>query len=328
MILLFILLFVAGVCMSALFSGSETGFYCVSRVRLVLDGLDGDRSSRRLLWVANNPSIFVATALIGNNFANNLITISAVLIVQAFFSQPNVWIEIGTTVMLTPFLFVYGESLPKTLFLKAPNRLLRMFGWLFGLFGLLFSPLTALLWALSRGLERLLGKSPETVRLALARNELADVLVEGHEIGILDPAQHELSQSLFDVANQTVRRIFVPTKNVRTISLSDDVDDVIRQARRWSMPILPVRGDKGALIGYVQAVDMYLRTERSIGKPRPLISVHIDDMLLGVLMKMQTEGEPIALVLNESDRPIGIVFEEQLTQILGVDFGNRRTRAT
>ena len=39
--LVLLLLFV-GAFLSALFSGSETGFYRVTRVRLLLDGLGGD----------------------------------------------------------------------------------------------------------------------------------------------------------------------------------------------------------------------------------------------------------------------------------------------
>ena len=65
-------LFVVGMLLSALFSGSETGFYRVSRVRLLIDALSGDRTAKWLLWASNNPAAFVATALVGNNVANYL----------------------------------------------------------------------------------------------------------------------------------------------------------------------------------------------------------------------------------------------------------------
>ena len=57
-------------CLSAFFSGSETGLYRVSRTRLVLDGLAGSRAARGIVWLLNHPSIFVATTLVGNNLAN------------------------------------------------------------------------------------------------------------------------------------------------------------------------------------------------------------------------------------------------------------------
>ena len=64
------LLVLVGMLLSAYFSGTETGFYRASRVRLLLDGLDGDLISRLLLMLTNNPTMFVATTLIGNNLAN------------------------------------------------------------------------------------------------------------------------------------------------------------------------------------------------------------------------------------------------------------------
>ena len=64
------LMLVIGIFLSAFFSGSETGFYRVTRVRLVIKALRGDRVSRGLLWLTNNPALFVATTLIGNNNNN------------------------------------------------------------------------------------------------------------------------------------------------------------------------------------------------------------------------------------------------------------------
>ena len=77
-----LILLLLGLLLSAFFSGSETGFYRVTRVRLVLDGRDGDFISRRLLWLTNNPSVFVATTLVGNNLANYLTSFAIVLASQ------------------------------------------------------------------------------------------------------------------------------------------------------------------------------------------------------------------------------------------------------
>ena len=72
-----------GLFLSAFFSGSETGFYRVTRMRLVLDAMGGDRTARGLLWLTNHPSMFIATALVGNNLANYLTSLAIVLGTQA-----------------------------------------------------------------------------------------------------------------------------------------------------------------------------------------------------------------------------------------------------
>ena len=56
-----ILLLISGLALSALFSGSEIGFYRIPRVRLRLDALEGDVVARGLLWLTNYPTLFVAT---------------------------------------------------------------------------------------------------------------------------------------------------------------------------------------------------------------------------------------------------------------------------
>jgi Mg2+/Co2+ transporter CorB len=77
---------ILGVLLSAFFSGSETGFYRVARVRLVLDGMGGDTLSRFLLFLTNHPALFVATTLIGNNIANYLVSLAVVIFAQQLFT--------------------------------------------------------------------------------------------------------------------------------------------------------------------------------------------------------------------------------------------------
>ncbi len=116
-----------GLFLSAFFSGSETGFYRATRLRLVLDAMGGDRIARGLLFLTNHPALFVATALVGNSAANSLISLAAVIAMGRLFPHPEA-AEIMATIALAPIVLVYGELLPKNLFLQAPNRLLRRGG--------------------------------------------------------------------------------------------------------------------------------------------------------------------------------------------------------
>ena len=77
-------LFAAGLALSAFFSGAETGFYRVQRLRLVLDGMSGNWLASGLLALANRPSLYVATTLIGNNVANYMTSLAIVLSVNSF----------------------------------------------------------------------------------------------------------------------------------------------------------------------------------------------------------------------------------------------------
>ena len=90
--------------LSAFFSGSETGFYRASRVRLVMDGLEGSWLARALLGLLNNPTLFVATTLIGNNFANYLTSLAIVLAAQSLYSN-SVLVEMFAPILFSPIVF-------------------------------------------------------------------------------------------------------------------------------------------------------------------------------------------------------------------------------
>ena len=122
-----LLLFLFGLALSALFSGSETGFYRIPRVRLRLDALGGDWFVRGMLWMTNHASLFVATTLIGNNIANYCTALAIVMAVNHFLDN-STSLQIIAPIVFSPILFVYGELLPKSVFYYMPNRLLRRWG--------------------------------------------------------------------------------------------------------------------------------------------------------------------------------------------------------
>jgi len=311
-----LLMLAAGMLLSAFFSGSETGFYRVTRVRLVLDGRGGDPVARALLWLTNNPSLFVATTLIGNNLANYLTSLAIVLAVQLIVHGQSYLAELLAPILLAPILFIFGELLPKNLFFHAPNLLLRRAGPFFLLCTILFAPASALLWALGRGLRYVLGKSPDLVRLTLARYELARVLEEGQAAGILRPIQQKLSQGLFAEANRTVKNFYTPIARAVAVSSDADKDEVLRLAQRREATEVVVLGDGSRsrqLAGYVRTVDLYVDPGKKIGTIRPLMTVAETETHIAVLIRMQTAEQRIAQVIDENGKTVGLLSIDQLT---------------
>jgi len=185
---LIVLLLLAGLLLSAFFSGSETGFYRATRVRLAIEALAGDWTSRALLWLAHQPSLFIATALVGNNLANYVTSLAVVMASQRFFPGGGAFAAVLGPIVIAPVLFLFGELLPKNLFYEAPNRLLKRCTPALLICTILFAPITLFLWAFSHLLQLFTNSSPQELRLRLARSELGELLDEGHEIGILLPA--------------------------------------------------------------------------------------------------------------------------------------------
>lgn len=312
-----LLMLLIGIFLSAFFSGTETGFYRVTRVRLVLDGLGGDFISRILLWLTNNSSLFVASTLIGNNFANCLTSLAIVLGTEKLFPGESILAGIIAPILFAPVIFIYGELLPKSLFFHAPNLLLRRSGPLFLFFCVLFLPLSALLWAMGRFLQWLVGEAPEQTQLTLARNELARVLDEGHAAGILSPSQRHFAQGLFSVANQPVLRFCSPVSRVPVVRLGSSKADALRLARRQRISVIPVEqvtNRHRQLVGYVRVIDLHLQKSDLIDQVHPLMEISHNDTHLAALIHMQSQKEVIARVVNDQKATVGLVFSRQLTE--------------
>ncbi|MFT5527687.1 MAG: putative hemolysin, partial [Pirellulaceae bacterium] len=288
-------LFVAGVALSAFFSGAETGFYRVTRVRLVLDGLGGDWIARSLLWLTNNPTLFVATTLIGNNLANYLTSLSIVMGTHLIVGPESYFAEMFVPIALAPIVFIYGELLPKNLFYSAPNLLLRRGGPLFIFFTVLFSPVSAMLWGVGWFLERLVGQAPLRLQLALARAELQQILEEGHEVGILQPAQRQLAQSLFAVATESVAKFCKPAARYPQVRQGSPKSDILRLARRQHINVATVIDKKDrSLVGYIRIVDLYLDEGDSVEVVRPLMRLPARESVIESLIKLQQSKDDLA----------------------------------
>ncbi len=307
-----------GLFLSAFFSGSETGFYRATRLRLVLDALGGDPIARGLVWLTNLPMLFVATVLVGNNAANYVTSLAIVIGAQALLPSGGHMAEMIAPLVLAPFLFVYGELLPKSLFLQAPNRLLRRVGPLLLVFVVLLYPVSVLLWGLNRLLARILGESPEPIRLTLARRELRRVLEEGHEVGILHPAQRALAQGIFAVASRSVAGFAVPLVQVPRARSDMTKEDVLRLARRYRIAVVPVESPQpdAGLVGYVRVIDLSLGASDDLGRLHTLLEIPESTTHLAALMQMQSANESLALVVDSHGRSIGVVTADGLREPL------------
>lgn len=307
-----------GLVLSAFFSGSETGFYRVARVRLVLDALGGDLVARGLLWLTNHPSLFVATTLVGNNLANYLVSAAIVTGTQAVFHGESYLAELIAPILFAPLLFVYGELLPKNLFLHAPNRLLRRGGLFFLICVPLFFPISWLLWGFNKILAKSLGESSELVRLVLARRELQRVLEEAHEAGILRPAQRQLAQGIFSAANQPISRYATRLRDLPRARTDMSKQEVLRMARRYRIPAVAMEENspERRLIGYLRVIDLGLDTADEVGPMRPLLEIPHDTKHVAALIRMQSAQADLARVVDAERNTVGILTLRSLREPL------------
>lgn len=313
--MLIALLLIVGLGLSAFFSGSETGFYRVTRVRLLMDAKSGKWLPRVLLWLANHSTVVVATVLIGNNLANYLVSFGLLLASQWLFAD---WMQMQNLVplLMTPFLFVYGELLPKFLFYQVPYRLLTAGAPLMFLFTILFSPVSLVVIGLEKLWQRSLGNNSIKAGTTLERQELQRVLVEGQEAGVLLPIQREIAQNLFTYGARPVRQFAVPLQAIPLVTPEADRQEVIRQATRRGQTIVGVTDERQqTLVGCYLVADLLIGNQHKLPM-LPVFRARGSDSSIQLLTRLQASPAPLAVIDDAAGRSLGIVTRERLMALL------------
>ena len=307
------LLLIGGLALSALFSGSEIGFYRTPRVRLRLDALEGDLVARGLLWLTNYPTLFVATTLIGNNIANYCTAFAIVVLVEHWVGA-SVTMQVVAPIVMAPLLFVYGELLPKTLFYHMPFRLLRRWAPVLAFFAVLFSPISGLLSGVARILQAWSGELPQRLSWRLARGELTSMFDQGHQVGLLRPCQKQLAQGIFSVASHPVTEFMTPSDKWHGVAEGITRSDAIKQGRKYGQDVLPMYkvDDPLKWVGYLNVPELYVEHPDRPMHIHPLIEISQRATHLAALMKMQRADEALARVIGQRGETLGLVTPERL----------------
>jgi CBS domain containing-hemolysin-like protein len=171
-LLLFVLLLFA----SAVFSGSETGFYSLSRVQITAEARQGRWIALLIERLARNPALFLITLLVGNNLCLELLTHLVGAEVSTWAFLPAWSVELAVTLLLTPAVFLFGELFPKDLFRRRPRRLYGFFAPVLALARIVFLPVVWPLALLSTGLEHLFGVRARELERALGHERIQEIL--------------------------------------------------------------------------------------------------------------------------------------------------------
>lgn len=323
---------------SALYSGSEIGFYTVSSVQVDLDAQGGSRRARLMRWLLNNESALLVTILVGNNLALELATHVAESLTISWFGLSGVGPEaaIIVTAVLTPLVFLFGEALPKDLFRQRPYALTGLAAPLIALSRVIFWPLERVLRLATFALERILGLESAEVSPVAGREAVLGFLAEGRRHGALSERAEALASNALRLKSVPVTEVMVPWAEVATLHQSES-DPVPRQvlldqllASKYSR--LPVVGDsKGPLapedvLGYVHQLEVlhnrFSADEEGppdvLGRLRPMLVLSSTESVDAALGKFRAAGRRIGLVVEEGEVRGIVSVNDLLNSISGV----------
>ena len=313
--------------MTGLFSGSETGMYKLSRLRLRFGVEKKQFSYITLGKCLRDSSGFLLSLLIGTNLANYLVTnIVTGIFLRSVASEHAA--VLFTALAITPVLFVFSELVPKNLFFYRADMLMPYISpVLYTLHKILsLSGAVSMLKLISSFFAGLTGlaASSKTVMTSVQRHKVQSILQDTREEGILSPVQSDIVNRLVSISHIPVRTVMTPMSIVQTVKFDSDNSTLLDKLKQCSYSRLPVvKGQPGNIAGYINIYEALCSGEQFTSLQvfiKPIRKLDADVNVADAMNIMQEEKQKILLVvkggLHMKERPVGIVTMKDLVEEL------------
>jgi CBS domain containing-hemolysin-like protein len=306
--------------LSALYSGSETGFYSLSPLRVESEARDGRWQARVIRWLMRDDYTLLITILIGNNLVIELLTFVAERTAHDLLDEGwRTWLELAVTAVLTPVVFFFAELLPKELFRHRPHLLVGACSPVIVASTVLFYPLAFPLRAFAGWMVRILRLESSDLPRALGREAVVELLAEGTRLGKLEPKAQHLALNVLSLRGISIESEMIPWSEVETLDAGAPEEEQRHRATRTRFSRLPVTSD-GIVVGYVHQLDVLRAGEaESVSSHlRPLVALSPGLSVDRALTRLRVTGQRAALV-GTPEAPQGLVTLKDLVETISGD---------
>lgn len=307
-----IIIIVLLIAMSAFFSGSETAFSTVNKIRLKNYAAQGNKRASRALEVADHFDAALTAILIGNNVVNILSASLATVVFTRYLGASAVGVS---TAVMTVLVLLFGEITPKA-YAKAHAESCAL---------LMNRPILALMWIFRpvnwvfqkiRGLKKSGEQAP-----SVTEDELKVIIDEIEEQGVLEEQESDLVRSALEFDEIQVAQILIPRVNVVAVERWEDVTRIKELFFTEMYSRLPVY-DKSIdnIVGVITSKDFFRMLDQGgqdIGTiMQDVLRISEFKRISEVLRSMQRTKLHLAVVLDQYGGTAGIVTMEDIIEEL------------
>lgn len=204
--------------LSFFFSLCETCLTCANKYRFQAEAEDGSRIAKLVYFYIKHFDSSLVGILIGNNAVSiGLSFFSTYLFLKVFPSTRNeFYTSLIGSVIVTIIVYAFGETLPKRLGRRVPDKSAKIVAYPLATALVLFAPFTLIFFGISKGRSFLFNKKEEP---ELTEEDLNSVLENNEEQGALEENETDLIQAGFDFTDTSVEKVFTPKQKRFTINL-------------------------------------------------------------------------------------------------------------
>lgn len=310
---------------SAFFSGMEMAYISCNKLHIELEKNKGNYGAKLISKFLENPSRFIATMLIGNNIALVVygLVMASILkpILEDHISNPILNL-LCTTIISTIIVLVTAEFLPKAIFKKYANTLLRIFSFPTAIFYYGLSPIVFLFSLVSNLLLKWLGQEVGPEEIGFDRDDLEEYLYEHtSNLESKDDVENEIQilQNALDFSKIKARECMIPRTEIIAIDVNEPIDELQQVFIETGLSkIIVYEKDIDHIIGFAHCFQLF--TKPKTIKDIIHLTIPIPESMLAseILKKLTTENKSIAIVYDEFGGTSGMVcLEDVIEEIFG-----------
>ena len=307
--------------LSAFFSSSETALTAVSEARIHELALQGNKRANIIEKILAKKEKMISTILIGNNLVNIVVSVYATSFAISFFGELDL---IFVTILLTIFLVIFAEVMPKTYAFNNADKLALTVAPVINIFILILTPATFITEMLSKIVSKPKIKDEEA-----QTEELRGMirLHAGNESR--GKERSKMMSSMLDLDEVTIEAVMTHRGGVTMIDIAEEPEDAFKIIGESPYTRIPIySGTPDNIIGILHAKELFRTLRRRNFKD--INSVKLSELmsqpyfapettlLLDQLEVFKTRREHFAVVVDEYGDFRGIVtLEDIIEEIVG-----------
>ncbi len=311
---------------AAFFSVSETAFFSLQSVRVHHLVESGAPNAQRLAKLKERPERFLSTVLFGNNLCNTAITALATTLALQLFGAENQGLSVlVSTAAVTVGITVLGETAPKTLGARYPERLSLLFVLLWEILDRILFPFALGLYALSRLATRPFGGTNAKAPL-ISVEELRTLVRMGASEGTVEEAQAEMVNRAFRFGDLRAQEIMTPRTQIGWVVKDTAFQDFLGIYANTPHTRFPVYDESENVIGILHLQDvMKAFSQGKLAMNNPVTPLTrpahfypetkpVDDLFV----EMRNNGTQMVLLVNEYGGIAGLLTMKQIvSEVVG-----------
>lgn len=226
--------------------------------------------------------------------------------------------------LITLFQIIIGELTPKSVAIRYSLESALLIGLPLRVVYIALRPLTWLIGKISAVVMRVFGIDPNAEEAVHSEEELKMILAESQEWWVIQSAEHELIQNVFDFDDRVVRQIMCNVHDVVAIDVKSPTDFIMDLVtNEWYSRYPVYEWDIDNIIGVVHSKEIfkqYINTQK-VSLRNILKQIHFVPWVQKVhdLLKIfQKSHKHMAVVTSEFGTTIGLVtMEDILEELVG-----------